>query len=65
MSKPLEGKIAAVTGAASGIGLATTRALIDAGAMVVMVDYNQAGARDLCRGAGRSRGHAGHRSAGS
>lgn len=41
MKKLLEGKIAAVTGAASGIGLATTRALIDAGARVVMVDYNR------------------------
>lgn len=40
MNKPLEGKIATVTGAASGIGLATTRALVDAGAKVVMVDYN-------------------------
>ena len=30
-----------MTGAASGIGLATTRALIDAGATVVMVDYNK------------------------
>ncbi|MBX5301012.1 SDR family oxidoreductase [Rhizobium sp. NLR12b] len=41
MTKSLEGKIAAVTGAASGIGLATTRALVDAGAKVVMVDYNR------------------------
>ena len=41
MTNSLEGKIAAVTGAASGIGLATTRALVAAGAKVVMVDYNQ------------------------
>ncbi len=42
MSESLTGKIAAVTGAASGIGLATTRALLDAGATVVMVDYDEA-----------------------
>lgn len=41
MSKPLQGKTAAVTGAASGIGLATTRSLIDAGAKVVLVDYDE------------------------
>ena len=34
-------KIAAVTGAASGIGLATTEALIEAGARVVMVDRDE------------------------
>jgi ribitol 2-dehydrogenase len=38
MAETLEGKIAAVTGAASGIGWSTTRALIDAGVTVVMVD---------------------------
>src|SRR5690554_5985112 len=38
MAATLEGKIAAVTGAASGIGLSTTRALLEAGATVVMVD---------------------------
>ncbi|NDR56241.1 SDR family oxidoreductase [Aliiruegeria sabulilitoris] len=42
MSQSLEGKIAAITGAASGIGLATTEALIKAGATVVMVDYDKA-----------------------
>lgn len=35
---PLEGKIALVTGAASGIGLSTARALLAAGAHVVMTD---------------------------
>lgn len=34
----LEGKVAAVTGAASGIGLACARALLDEGATVVLVD---------------------------
>ncbi len=42
MSQSLEGKIAVITGAASGIGLAATEALIDAGATVVMVDYDKA-----------------------
>lgn len=41
MAESLNGKIAAITGAASGIGLATTRALIDAGATVVMIDRDE------------------------
>jgi ribitol 2-dehydrogenase len=36
--KALEGKVAAVTGAASGIGLASAEAMIAAGARVVFVD---------------------------
>jgi ribitol 2-dehydrogenase len=39
----LDGKIAVVTGAASGIGLATSKALLAEGATVVMVDWNEAG----------------------
>lgn len=38
MANELAGKIGVVTGAASGIGLATTEHLIDAGVTVVMVD---------------------------
>lgn len=49
MTKPFEGKTAAITGAASGIGLATTRALIDAGARVVMVDYDEAALSALAK----------------
>ncbi|MCB8837183.1 SDR family oxidoreductase [Aurantimonas sp. VKM B-3413] len=41
MAQSLDGKVAAVTGAASGIGLATTEALIAAGATVVMVDRDE------------------------
>lgn len=37
----LKGKVAAVTGAASGIGLATTEAMIAAGATVVLVDRDE------------------------
>lgn len=40
MSESLQGKVAVITGAASGIGLATTEALIAQGATVVMVDRN-------------------------
>lgn len=42
MAEALTGKIAAVTGAASGIGLAATEALIAEGATVVMVDRDEA-----------------------
>ncbi|ACR30820.1 SDR family oxidoreductase [Burkholderia glumae] len=41
MSESLNGKIAAITGAASGIGLACARALIGAGAKVVLIDRAQ------------------------
>ena len=38
MTDNLSGKVAAVTGAASGIGLACARAMLDAGATVILVD---------------------------
>jgi ribitol 2-dehydrogenase len=47
MPNTFEGKTAVVTGAASGIGLATSRALLAEGARVVMVDRNEAALRDL------------------
>jgi len=47
MSGLLEGKIAAVTGSASGIGLASAEAMIAEGARVVFVDYNEAALADL------------------
>src|SRR5580704_16736173 len=49
-------KVALVTGAASGLGLATAKAFADAGASVMLADWNeeevQAAAKDLA-----SKGH--------
>jgi ribitol 2-dehydrogenase len=42
MAKELEGKVAAVTGGASGIGLASAEAMLAAGARVVLVDRDEA-----------------------
>ncbi len=42
MARELEGKVAVVTGAASGIGLASTEAMLAAGARVVMADRDEA-----------------------
>ena len=44
-TRQLQGKVAIVTGAASGIGLASTRAMLAAGARVVMVDRDEAALR--------------------
>ena len=41
MSESLKGKVAVVTGAASGIGLATTKLLIEADVKVFMVDWDE------------------------
>src|SRR6476661_5251018 len=48
MVRELEGKVAAVTGAASGIGLASTEAMLAAGSRVVMVDRDEAALKALC-----------------
>ena len=48
MAEKLAGKIAAITGAASGIGLASARALLSEGATVVMVDRDEAMLKELC-----------------
>lgn len=44
----LQGKVAAVTGAASGIGLATTEALLAEGAKVVLVDRDAKALDAVC-----------------
>jgi ribitol 2-dehydrogenase len=41
MSESIKGKVAAITGAASGIGFACARALIEEGAKVVLIDRAQ------------------------
>jgi len=44
----LDGQVAAITGAASGIGLASAQALVDAGASVVLVDRDRAALDAAC-----------------
>lgn len=48
MSESLKGKVAVVTGAASGIGLAAVEMLLRNGARVVMVDRNATALDKLC-----------------
>jgi ribitol 2-dehydrogenase len=49
MAKKMSGKVAAITGAASGIGLACAEALIAEGARVVFVDRDEAAVAKLCK----------------
>jgi ribitol 2-dehydrogenase len=53
MPENLSGKVAAVTGAASGIGLACARAMLDAGARVVLVDLAEDRLHSLCAELGK------------
>ncbi|MCB1426519.1 MAG: SDR family oxidoreductase [Notoacmeibacter sp.] len=48
MTKALEGKVAAVTGAASGIGLASSLAMLEAGAKVIMIDRDRSALAAIC-----------------
>jgi ribitol 2-dehydrogenase len=54
MDQELKGKTAAITGAASGIGLACARMLIESGARVVLVDRDKARLDEVCRELGDS-----------
>ena len=49
MTYSLSGKVAAVTGAASGIGLSCVRALLIAGAKVVLIDRDEDKVTQLCK----------------
>lgn len=51
-SLPLQGKTAAVTGAASGIGFASAKAMADAGARVVLIDRDAAPLEKACAAIG-------------
>ena len=44
-----EGKVALVTGAASGVGRATSRQMVDEGAKVFGIDINKEGLESCCR----------------
>jgi ribitol 2-dehydrogenase len=48
MAQDLSGKVAAITGAASGIGLECARALIGAGVRVVLVDRAEDALKSVC-----------------
>lgn len=61
MKNPMDftGKVALITGAATGMGLATAQMFAEAGASVAMVDYKE-GCRERRSGKARSRRPPGH-----
>ncbi len=63
MTNELNGKVAAITGAASGIGLECARAMLDAGATVVLIDRAGDKLTQLCAELGPTRDPAGDRPA--
>ena len=52
MTGKLDGKVAAITGAASGIGLACARILLEEGAKVVLIDRAEDRLREICEESG-------------
>ncbi len=48
MAEPMKGKVVAITGAASGIGLECARTLVAAGAKVVLIDRAEERMKTLC-----------------
>ncbi len=50
MKWPFEGQVALVTGAASGLGLATARAFAQSGASVVLADWNEKAVQSAAEG---------------
>ena len=52
MTEELSGQVAAITGAASGIGLECARSMLGAGARVVLIDRDGAALRAACAGLG-------------
>lgn len=57
MSQRLEGKVAVITGAASGIGAATAKTYVEQGARVVLGDIQDDAGESLAEALGGS-GHA-------
>lgn len=54
MANALKDKVAAVTGAASGIGLASAEAMLAAGARVLLVDRDEAALTAICQRLGEA-----------
>lgn len=52
MNEKLKGKIAAVTGSASGIGFASAKAMLDEGATVIFIDRNESALSEICSSLG-------------